>query len=1290
MSDERTSEGTMPAAGVAPGAGTSDRRDPDDVPAYSFEQVLDRELAAIRAGRAMRRGDEPPEAGSGDAAPGGGFCGESAIDRAHDARLSALAVSGGGIRSATFNLGVIQALARLGLLERFDYLSVNSGGGYIGSWLASWIRRQGVREVQDALAGDACRDDAPGEPGETAEGVGPGDADPFEGPGDEPGRRGEAAAGQEVEAGPVRFLRRFSNYLTPQLGLFSADTWTLVATYLRNLLLNLVVVILILGVILLSPRLLLLVSRLFDRADAVHLIQAAVAFLAVAIVFIGLNLAEIFPETSHRWSWFSRQGWIQVLVVLPLFAAAWLAALWLWYSEAGGLAEPEGVVEGHRDLLLGRWMGERWPFKWWADAGLDAFEPLAWAFLAALVYGGVWLLGGAIFWISSTIRRKTHPSWTPRVWRAVIVSAPLAGAVGGSLIYALTAAAQWLEGLLAEYQAGAWHLLHINVWKAPGIIFIFILTAFVHTGLMGRAFPESMRQWWSRLGAWMMIYSITWIGLFGMAIYGPILLALLGQWVFAAVTATWAGATAAGVVVGRETAQTRASNLSGSPGRGRIKKAVIAAAPQLFVVGILALVSLGLHAALSPQESPGATAAPPPAGDDRMAVKALAARDLSRECGFFWANDPEGAEPTRRVDAGKVLQCHSERLWKGTTPARTLGLLGILLIGAVAFSWRVDINEFSMHLFYRNRLIRAYLGASNDDREAQPFTGFDPEDDLALADFEPAHGYDGPYPIHNVNLNLVAGKELAWQERKGASFVFTPLASGFEVYEGSETRTLDAEGYRPTRLYRQTENGVTVGTAVGISGAAASPNMGAATTPAMAFLLTVFNVRLGWWLGNPRHRKTWPHMGPRVGAAALLSELFGSTDEESRYVYLSDGGHFENLAVYELVRRRCRFIVASDAGADPESSFEDLGNAIRKCCTDFGIEIDIDTERIFKDPESRRSLWHCAVGTIRYDKIDPGASPGVLLYMKASLTGDESQDVLTYGIGSPTFPHESTADQFFGESQFESYRKLGEHVALKVFDRADDHVKEMAQETLMVRLQEAWYPPSSATDGAFTRHARQLDALFERLRESDDLRFLLQQIYPEWRVLVRQLPERREEPRPEPGLLAAVVPRRAGRRLPLLPLADPGDGERLPRPRPGERARPPGQPGLDEPVQALDLVRHGAGHLGDHRRHLRRPLPELLPPAPRLRARPRDGGGARADVRRSGRAAERAAERPPAQLPGGGAGSGPAGQEPRRRGPRPPVRPAHGGPGADDPGRRRRAAESSVSPSASPSPEGAS
>ncbi len=117
-----------------------------------------------------------------------------------------------------------------------------------------------------------------------------------------------------------------------------------------------------------------------------------------------------------------------------------------------------------------------------------------------------------------------------------------------------------------------------------------------------------------------------------------------------------------------------------------------------------------------------------------------------------------------------------------------------------------------------------------------------------------------------------------------------------------------------------------LGTAVAISGAAASPNMGYHTSPPVAFLLTLFNVRMGWWLGNPRARYTWRYSSPRIGLIYMLGELFGTTSSSSDYVSLSDGGHFENLGIYELVRRRCRYIIVGDAEQDEDFKFGGLGS----------------------------------------------------------------------------------------------------------------------------------------------------------------------------------------------------------------------------------------------------------------------------------------------------------------------------------------------------------------------------
>jgi hypothetical protein len=171
----------------------------------------------------------------------------------------------------------------------------------------------------------------------------------------------------------------------------------------------------------------------------------------------------------------------------------------------------------------------------------------------------------------------------------------------------------------------------------------------------------------------------------------------------------------------------------------------------------------------------------------------------------------------------------------------------------------------------------------------------------------------------------------------------------------------------------------------------------------------------------------------------LLWELTGTTNDQCPLVYLSDGGHFENLGVYEMVLRRCRYIVVSDGGCDPKYSFEDLGNAIRKIRTDLGVPIDIEHMNMFprtadgKYPEGR----YVATANIRYSAIDQppqGKQPkdidGTLVYIKPGLYSEDyfPKDVYNYATSSTDFPHESTADQFFSESQFESYRALGRHV----------------------------------------------------------------------------------------------------------------------------------------------------------------------------------------------------------------------------------------------------------------------
>jgi hypothetical protein len=334
---------------------------------------------------------------------------------------------------------------------------------------------------------------------------------------------------------------------------------------------------------------------------------------------------------------------------------------------------------------------------------------------------------------------------------------------------------------------------------------------------------------------------------------------------------------------------------------------------------------------------------------------------------------------------------------------------------------------------YRDRLIRAYLGASRPDREASPFTGFAPDDDIRMGKLDPARR---PFHVVNLALNLVGGSRLAWQQRKADSFTVTPLHCG------------NAElGFRPSGQYA---GGITLGTAVALSGAAASPNMGYHSTPVVGFVMTLFNTRLGAWLGNPGApgRRTWRLPGPLSAIGSLTKEALGQTSDRTPFVYLSDGGHFENLALYEMVRRRCRQIVVLDSGCDGEFRYDDLGNALRKIRIDLGVPITFSDACMqpLRDRERR-----CAVATVEYSKVDPNLEDGFLIYIKPLLRGNESPDVASYAAGHPDFPHQTTADQWFDESQTESYRSLGLHTVDEIchgweggdLDALRKHVEEV-------------------------------------------------------------------------------------------------------------------------------------------------------------------------------------------------------------------------------------------------------
>ena len=466
------------------------------------------------------------------------------------------------------------------------------------------------------------------------------------------------------------------------------------------------------------------------------------------------------------------------------------------------------------------------------------------------------------------------------------------------------------------------------------------------------------------------------------------------------------------------------------------------------------------------------------------------------------------------------------------------------------FSWlSVDVNLTSLNGFYRDRLAAAYLVGQDTSGDV------DIEEDVNLMDIcRHEEGSTAPYHLVNVALNLQGSSDISIRDRNSDFFIFSKRYIG-----GQRTgfcRTEDLESVFPQ---------MDLATAMAISAAAAAPNMGTATTPPLVAIMTLFNVRLGYWIPNPGRLSAWmgrmglggttpseptrfdtvfeteraevearwrnvypaddgedstaprrlaPTSGPtpdhglvglgfsgggirsatvnlgivqtlhqagvfdhvdylstvsgggylgssistlmrtrrkgldpppahpaltlanrfrwRVRPRAFLREVSSRLDERYDWVNLSDGGHIENLATIELLRRRCRFIITGDAEADPDLQFGSLAALLRYARIDLGIEIDLALHAVRRsidieiEPVHRMSEQHFAVGRITY----PGErTPGVLLYFKSTLTGDEPEDVRAYRAQHLEFPHESTADQFFDEGQFEAYRALGEHMA---------------------------------------------------------------------------------------------------------------------------------------------------------------------------------------------------------------------------------------------------------------------
>jgi hypothetical protein len=832
-----------------------------------------------------------------------------------------LCFSGGGIRSATFCLGVLQALARNPLpkdkylLDKFDYLSTVSGGGFVGGWFSAWTfwSKGGLTEVMERL-----KDPRPSK--------------------------------LEPEPDPIFYLRNFSNYLTPRTGLLSADTWTLFATYMRNLLLNWIVLLPLLVAVLVVPR---LVLALFDLAGT-------------------LTGGAGWPDYARL---------LYLVVAVPGFACA------MFYQ---GVARPSNLKSLRESSGSSSWS------RWWLDHRtqsdflklclgplvLSAFIFSTFAYCSYLFEnGGLAELGiflafgtisAAVGWVAYALTVGGWYYWD-------LLTMLFSAAAGMGLFFLFLNSWNWLDLNLQTNRE-----LYLCL-ATPLVLIVFLLAATIFVGLATFWTDDEDREYWSRMGAWILAASVAWIAFGAISLFGPQLFTLPG-W-----DKAWSYAGSA--IVSFVTAYLGFSDKT--PARVDKETAPPSSLAIQRVLPILGAISVVLI----------------------LAVLAVLSGLLVDAMTYL---------------AAIAFPSELQQDYGGTLVG---AFLAIVVAGGIglAMSEFIDPNKYSLHAMYRNRLIRAYLGAARKSgkRNPNPFTGFDPKDNLPMVCLwrkEPRK----LMPFINITLNMVepVSKKLSWQERKAENFTVTPLHAGsFWV------------GYRKSSEYAKwnswRQDGttpITLGTATAISGAAVSPDMGYNSSPVVSMLLTLFNARLGWWLGNPgmAGNDTYRYSNPGKGAKYMIDEALGRTNDEKPYVYLSDGGHFENLGLYEMVLRRCHTIVVIDADEDRGYTYENLGNAIRKIRTDLGIPIEFPNFSNFRKYNEGGATMYCSVGQIRYSVEDPGKADGSILYVKPTIRGDETGDVLNYERQHREFPHESTADQWFSESQFESYRALGEQEMSKI------------------------------------------------------------------------------------------------------------------------------------------------------------------------------------------------------------------------------------------------------------------
>ncbi len=728
---------------------------------------------------------------------------------------SALCLSGGGVRSAAFSLGVLQGIAQRGLLSQVHYLSTVSGGGYVGSWLTAWAHRAATgAETAGSTAAAAF------EAVETALNA----RDPATG----------------AEASPLTWLRRNQRFLSPRAGMMSADLWAGIALFLRDLVLNWIVYLPAIAAVLLLPRVLefLLV---FWAAYAYDAGSAFGWLIQGGVLNIGRGLMGLQHVDLKQPEW---QGWLDVAGAALVLIGIRAATLERTQVQPGRM---DDRAFRHRVL------------SWVLAAGW-----LLVMFNAAILAQGArpdltlltqWCVGTPFVFLLARLLAAPGRTSRDQLWTELAMLCVAGAAVG---------AFTWCGLLLRGDMPGATGTVRdFVVFGIPYLLLAFVFGQVIYAGLSSLFdFGRRDAEWLGRASGHYLLAAVSWAALFAVILYGeplqPHLLAVVLP-VSGTAGALTLGAAASALTKARGALDTARQWLPGT---------------ILLKIG-LAVFLLGAAIAIA-------------LATERLIWQVFGV-NLS-EAGNLLSGKLHGLQQMGHGPVVDEVRLDIQRqAWGGFLLAAFCALF--LMCFSAAAALIIDVNVFSLHGLYLTRLVRTFLGASNvSDPRRSRFSGFAPGDDLELAkiwrDESGNVRREGPFPVLNMALNLVGSADLSVQDRKAEPFVATPLHYG--------SARVGYVAHEPNRRRRN----LSLGTAMAISGAAASPNWGYHSSPLMGFVLMLFNLRLGWWLENPRYRRGRRAATGEPSGRLFAQEALGRTSDTDPYIYLSDGGHFDNLGVY--------------------------------------------------------------------------------------------------------------------------------------------------------------------------------------------------------------------------------------------------------------------------------------------------------------------------------------------------------------------------------------------------------